>query len=147
MQLCIHQKKNEKLFYRFGENHSGKIASHWVAAQWVEIIFKVAALLSENIWEKHNYTLVYFGGEVWIEENGWWLGPMLLFLIGWMFPTWERKLSGLDAHSSGSIFGLISYPPINECAIKECMCLYSVLLSFLPYLCHSFQIIIICHSE
>ena len=52
-------KKNEKLFYRFGENHSGKIASHRVAAQWVEIIFKVAALFSENIWEEHNYTYAF----------------------------------------------------------------------------------------
>jgi hypothetical protein len=64
MQLCIHQEKNEKLFYRFGENHSGKIASHRVAAQWVEIISKVASLFLENIWERHKYTWVYFWGEV-----------------------------------------------------------------------------------
>ena len=125
MQLCIHQEKNEKLFYRFGENHSGKIASHRVAAQWVEIIFKVVSLFSENIWERDKYTLVYFWGEVWIEENGWWPGLMLLFLIGWMFPIWERKWRGLDARTFIWLcFWAYFYPHINEHAIKECMCLY-----------------------
>ena len=91
--LCSYasiRKKNEKLFYRFGENHSGKIASHRVAAQWVEIIFKVA--FSENTYTLYNAILRIARNFLETRENiKISTHPFYHINLGWFSWEWSKK--------------------------------------------------------